>query len=204
MYNKKLIISGLSLLVIILFSQEAVATPSFQSGDIIFQTSNSLQSKMLERATRSKITHVGIIFTRKNKHYVAEASSRVRIISLSKWIKRGKKKKYAVMRLNEGIKKENFVLLEAYIKKQLGKRYDSRFQWGDNKIYCSELVWKAYSAFGIKLTKPKTFKDFSLGSKIVKSAIRKRYKTKINLEEPVVAPIDIFKSKKLQTVFSNY
>tara|TARA_R110002020_G_scaffold98105_2_gene233769 strand:- start:72 stop:686 length:615 start_codon:yes stop_codon:yes gene_type:complete len=204
MYNKKLIISGLSLLAIILFSQEAAATPSFQSGDIIFQTSNSLQSKMLERATRSKITHVGIIFTRKNKHYVAEASSRVRIISLSKWIKRGKKKKYAVMRLNEGIKKENFVLLEAYIKKQLGKRYDSRFQWGDNKIYCSELVWKAYSAFGIKLTKPKTFNDFSLGSKIVKSAIRKRYKTKINLEEPVVAPIDIFKSKKLQTVFSNY
>ena len=37
-------------------------------------------------------------------------------------------------------------------RKYLGRDYDLRFEWSDDKIYCSELVWKIYKeAFNIAL-----------------------------------------------------
>ncbi len=38
-----------------------------------------------------------------------------------------------------------------------GKSYDLYFEWTDETIYCSELVWKIYKeALGIEIGKPET------------------------------------------------
>jgi hypothetical protein len=68
-------------------------------GDIIFQTSLSSQSKAIQLATKSKYSHVGIIFKEKGKFYVFEAAKTVKMTPLDEWIKRGKDEKYVIKRL---------------------------------------------------------------------------------------------------------
>ena len=45
-------------------------SPTFQNGDIIFQTSNSSQSKAIQLATHSPYSHVGIIYEQKGSFWV--------------------------------------------------------------------------------------------------------------------------------------
>lgn len=170
---------------------------TFNDCDLIFQTSKSNQSSMLQICTNSKFTHVGIIKIINKKVYVVEAVQPVKITPINEWIKRGEGEKYWIKKpittLTEIQKKQIF----DYLDLQIGKNYDKKFQWSDNKIYCSELVWKAYNQAGIKLCEPKKFKDFSLESKVVKKEIVKRYGNTINLNEKVVAPSDLYDSKLL-------
>ena len=47
---------------IFIFGYSDINKLLIQDGDIIFQNSNSSQSKAIELATKSKYTHMGIIF----------------------------------------------------------------------------------------------------------------------------------------------
>jgi hypothetical protein len=71
-------------------------------------------------------------------------------------------------------------------------------------MYCSELVWKIYNASGYTIADPKRFVDYSLEKPIVQNEIKKRYGKTINLNETVVAPIDIYNSPIASEVYSNY
>ena len=89
-------------------------------------------------------------------------------------------------------------------EKYLGKNYDSYFEWSDERIYCSELVWKIYNkAFGIELGTPEKLGDFNLDNEIVADKLRERYGDNIPKEEIVISPAEIFNSKLLQTVYQN-
>jgi len=61
-----------------------------KDGDIIFQTSRSSQSIAIQRATDSRYSHMGIIFTRGGSPMVYEAVQTVRYTPLAKWIDRGR------------------------------------------------------------------------------------------------------------------
>jgi len=194
---KKLIIGILlSLFFINCSSQE------FKDGDIIFHASKSSQSKMLQIATNSNITHVGVIFFKSGKLYVFEAVNPVKITPLQEFINRGVGSKYSVKRTKTPISNSELKIMMEYGKRQIGKPYDLKFEWNDDKIYCSELVWKIYHYAGIRLCDIKSFSDFNLNRPIVKQAINSRYKGKFNINESVVAPIDLYNSDKLKTVYS--
>ena len=60
-----------SWLIESLSAQDAPIT-DVREGDIIFQTSQSKQSPLIQIGTRSKITHCGIIVMRKGESYVLE------------------------------------------------------------------------------------------------------------------------------------
>lgn len=179
---------------------------SFKDGDIIFHTSTSSQSKMLKVATGSNLTHVGVIFYKKGVPYVIEAVQPVKVSSLKSFISRGENHKYKVMRYEEKLTEENKKNMISWGEKQLGKSYDIKFQWGDNKMYCSELVWKMYKNAGIELCETKKFSSFNLTNDKVKKAIKDRFTNKkdFNLNEIVVSPVDIYKSNKLDLVYSNF
>ena len=82
-----------------------------------------------------------------------------------------------------------------------GKRYDTYFEWSDDKIYCSELVWKIYKrALNLELGEPGRFQDFDLSHPFVKKIIKERYGNNPPLQELVISPDQIFKSKKLKTI----
>jgi hypothetical protein len=69
-----------------------------KSGDLIFQTSLSGQSKAIQLATKSKYSHCGLIFKDGNDFYVFEALQPVKRTPLDKWIARGQDGKYTIVR----------------------------------------------------------------------------------------------------------
>jgi uncharacterized protein YycO len=82
-----------------------------------------------------------------------------------------------------------------------GKPYDLTFEWSDDRIYCSELVWKIYDrGIGIQVGKIKKLRDFDLSNDVVKNKMKERYGDQIPLDETVISPGDMFSSKLLKTV----
>ena len=201
---------SLTLISLFLISLGCVKTQNIdfnnlKDGDIIFHTSKSSQSSMLKKVTNSNLTHVGMIFSNKGELFVYEAIQPVKITSLKSFIKRGQDSKYKVMRPKFELSNEDKKKMFSYAKKQLGKNYDSKFQWSDNKMYCSELVWKIYKEIGVELCETKKFSDYNLSNSLASTAINKRYKnTKFNLSEKVVAPSDLFESSKLKVIIDTY
>ena len=192
------------LIALLAFGLGSCNTPNFKDGDIIFQTSKSSQSPVISKITESELTHCGIIFHKNDKPYVFEAVNPVRVIPLSDWIKNGVDGKYKVVRLNYELRENHKKTMYNYAKVQMGKRYDYTFGWSDSKMYCSELVWKIYNSTGYTLCDTKKFKDYNLSSEEAKREIIHRYGSSINMDEPAVAPIDIFNSDLVGLVYSNY
>lgn len=190
--------------------QKKENSPNFDDihdGDIIFQDSQSSQCVAIQQATKSRYSHCGIIFREKGSYYVFEAIQPVTATPLDKWIQRGKNKHYVIKRLNEAEK----VLTPAVMKemrtigeKFYGKNYDLTFGWSDDRIYCSELVWKIYKrAAGIEIGELQRLKDFDLTGDIVKKKLKERYGDNIPLDEIVISPVSIYNSALLKTVKSN-
>ena len=183
-------------------SYTAIADYLPQDGDIIFQSSQSNQSKAVEQATKSPYSHMGIIFTKNGKPYVFEAASKVVYTPLDKWINRGKNKKYVIKRLKDRtLSAKEITNLKQVAHTFENKPYDIWFGWDDNYIYCSELVWKIYNkALNLKIGKLQTIKDFNLTSPAVKQKLKQRYGDKIPYQETVISPVAIFNSPLLITV----
>ena len=124
------------------------------------------------------------------------------------WISHGKDSKYVVQRLKNADKiltKEAIDKMKTYGKTFNNKDYDVYFEWSDEKIYCSELVWKIYkNGANIELCNTKKLKDFNLDSPIVKSIMKERYGNKIPYNEAVVAPSQLYESEMVETIFNNF
>jgi hypothetical protein len=186
---------------------ELVDKEEIQNGDLIFQTSLSRQSKAIQLATKSKYSHCGLIYKDGKDYFVFEAVQPVKLTLLDKWIAKGQDGKYVIKRLKTGDK----VLTPSTIEKMKqigdqfkGKNYDLTFDWSDDKIYCSELIWKIYQrATGLEIGKLQKLKDFDLSDKAVQMKMKERYGDKIPMDETVISPVAIFDSELLMTVKSN-
>jgi len=66
----------------VMFSNQTIE--DLKSGDIIFQTSKSSQSIAIQRATKSKYSHMGIIYKEGKNTYVYEAVQPVKLTPLKK------------------------------------------------------------------------------------------------------------------------
>lgn len=177
-----------------------------KNGDLIFQSSLSSQSRAVKLATKSAYSHCGIIFKEGNKFYVFEAVQPVKRTPLNKWIARGQGGKYVVKRL----KNADEVLTPAVLQqmKQVGdqfkgKNYDLTFEWSDDRIYCSELIWKMYQrTTGIEIGKLGKLSNLDLSDKAVKKKLKERYGDDVPMNETVISPGAIFDSELLVTVKS--
>jgi uncharacterized protein YycO len=163
-----------------------------KNGDIIFQTSKSSQSKAIQLATNSKYSHMGIIYENDEKYYVYEAVQPVKLTPLQEWINRGENGHYVIKR----IKNSEIILTNG--EKFKGKSYDLYFEWSDDKIYCSELVWKIYKEVAnIEIGKLELLSDFDLSNEIVRNKMKERYGENIPMNEKVISPAEMFDSDKL-------
>lgn len=188
---------------------ESSVTGKIQDGDIIFQTSESSQCEAVRIATKSKFSHCGIIFfTDDGKQLVLEAVQPVKVTPLEDWIKHGRDNKYVVKRLKNAatiLNAETLKKMKAYGNQFIGKEYDAYFEWTDNRIYCSELIWKIYkSGAGIELCDLQELKDFNLEDERVQKILKERYGSDIPLDEKVVSPSNLADSKLVITVIDTY
>lgn len=166
-----------------------------REGDVIFQTSQSQQSPLIQIATRSNISHCGIIVMKNGKPYVLETLKTLTLTPLDKFIARGKGGKYWLKRS----KKEN---IKIKYGSYLGKPYDLAFKFDNGKFYCSELIYDIYkNQLGIELCEPKKVEEYLiLGTDKLPEIKKAMEKRGITQKQYAVAPVDIFESDYLEDV----
>lgn len=202
--KKTFMMLGIILLLIALpFSSIVTETLTSQTepikdireGDVIFQTSQSQQSPLIQIATQSTISHCGIIIIKDGKPYVLETLKTLVLTPLGKFIARGKDGKYWLKRSN----KENIkIKYDSY----LGKPYDLAFKFDNDKFYCSELIYDIYkNQLGIELCEPKKVSDYLiLGTGKIPQIEKAMKKRGIAKDQYAVAPVDVFESVYLKDV----
>ena len=202
--KKALIISGIILLLLALpfssmvtetFTAQTGAVKNVKEGDVIFQTSQSEQSPLIQIGTRSMITHCGIVVMKGSKPYVLETQRTIVLTPFDKFIARGKDGRYWLKRS----KKDN---IKIKYNSYLGKPYDLAFKFDNGKFYCSELIYDIYiKQLGIELCKPKKVGDYLiLGTDELPKIEKAMKKRGITKEQYAVAPVDIFNSEHLNGV----
>jgi hypothetical protein len=147
---------------------------------------------------------MGLIFVRDGKPYVFEAVATVRFTPLDQWIARGAGHHFVVKRLRNAdtvLNTTGIKQLRTAALRFAGRPYDLTFDWSDDRIYCSELVWKAYDrGLGIDIGVLQSIRDFDLTDPVVRAKLRERYGDNVPLSEPVISPVSMFQSSLLVTV----
>jgi len=173
-----------------------------KEGDIIFQSLPIGElTKVIEGATHSPYSHVGMLIQKEGKWYVREAIVTVHDTGLYSWILRGRQGNFSVYRLKEKYQK----YLKAMVKSSeqfLDRPYDINYDMDDEKIYCSELVYKSYklvsgekmgNLVALKELDWKPYKDFILS-----------IEDTIPLDRVMITPEDLAEAEQLEQVFSTY
>jgi uncharacterized protein YycO len=185
-------------------SKSVITDINLKEGDIIFHSSQSKQCSAIQLATKSIYSHCGILFNYSGKLQVLEAVQPVKITPIEEFIKRGKDEHFVVKRLIDSPKKitdQNIIAMKKIGDSYKGKNYDIYFNWNDDELYCSELVWKIYEqGAGIKIGELKPLSSFDLSHPEVKSIMKERYGAKIPLSEMMISPVSIFESPLIYTV----
>ncbi|MBB1517953.1 YiiX family permuted papain-like enzyme [Aquipseudomonas guryensis] len=177
-----------------------------REGDIIFHPSRSTQSLAIQQATHSRYSHMGLVLYRDGQPQVYEASAWVKYTPLAEWIARGEGGHYVLKRLREAdrlLDESALRRLRAEAAPFAGRRYDLTFEWSDQRLYCSELVWKIYQrALGLEIGGLQQIRDFDLNSAAVRSKMRERYGDQVPLDEQVISPAAMFDSPLLVQVYA--
>ncbi len=179
------------------------STAILRDGDIVFHRSLSNLSTAISLVTGSEITHMGILFLRDGQPWVIEAGGTVRYSTFEEFTARGAEQKYWVKRISGAdtiLTDARVDSMRAVAERFLGRSYDGQFNWSDDQLYCSELVWKAYHAIGVDLGELRKLKEYNFDHPIVKEQLNRRYGDNVPLEEPVIAPSDIFALPNLTTI----
>ena len=205
-----ILIIGASAFYVIEYSKNRKAKSEnlkkeLREGDIIFQSTNSRQCAAVKLVTQSDWSHCGLIFNRykkKDDWWVLEAVQPVRWTKLKNFIARGTGGHYEIKRLANSVITDSVGdVLQGEAEKQLGKNYDALFAWGNESIYCSELVWKTYhNILGLEIGKTQTLKDFDLSHPSVNVIAVERYGDNFPWEEKVISPQAIYENKNLSLV----
>jgi len=182
------------------------AAPAYvpKDGDIVFHSSRSSQSVAVQHATHSKYSHMGIVFIEDGNAVVLEAVQPVKRTPLAEWIARGEGGHFVAKRLRDAdslLSPEKLKRLRSEGSRYRGKAYDLYFEWSDDRIYCSELVWKMYKrALGIEIGRTQRLAELDLSDPAVQAKIRERWKGSPPQDEIVISPAAMFASERLVTV----
>ena len=113
-------------------------------GDIVFQSLHKNPLVIaIEGITRSKYSHCGIIIKKNSKWMVLEAVGPVKETPLLSWILQSRDFKIDAYRLKPKFQK-NIPNMIKEANKFKGLPYDIHYKMDNEKIYCSELIYKAY------------------------------------------------------------
>jgi hypothetical protein len=181
-------------------SAEPLAVPTLRQGDIVFTGSEHGQGGAIMAATNSVFTHCGVVFEQDGKLMVIEAVQPVKVTGIMDFIGRAKPPALAFKRLTKPLDPDKAAKAIEWAAAQIGRPYDHLFQWGDDRLYCSELVWKIFGKAGVELCKPKAVREYRLEHPKVRALIIERFgkPENLRLDEMVVAPSDLAGSPLLE------
>ena len=184
----------------------AQITSQLRDGDLIFHTSLSAQSQAIQLATHSPYSHCGILYQQNGQWQVFEAVQPVKLTPLASWIARGQGGHFVTKRLRDAatvLTPAALMRLKAAGKPMLGRSYDLYFGWADDRIYCSELIWKVYErGLHRRIGQLQQLWDFDLSHPAVQAKLHERYGRRLPLAETVISPVSLFNSPELVTVLN--
>ncbi len=92
--------------------------------------------------------------------------------------------------------------MQAMGESWLNRHYDLQFRWDDERLYCSELVYKLYErGAGTRIGKVQRAGEMALGSPEVQRKLRERFgESAFSPDEPVVTPQAMYDDPRLVTV----
>ena len=171
-----------------------------KEADIVFQSLSRSSDlvRAIEGVTQSEYSHCGVVLLENDKWVVIEALGTVIKTPLFKWLARGRGHRMDVFRLKSEYH-ENISNFKASLNQYLGRPYDFRYRLDDEKIYCSELPYKAYlSCTGVELAKLEELN--TLNWKPYVKTIEKYEHGKIPLNRKMITPINLSQSDYLEPV----
>lgn len=192
--------------VLALLATTALAEREFggyepKAGDVVFQSlGSSPLIDMIEGSTKSGYSHCGLVAQKDGKWVVIEAIGPVREIPLGDWIRQGHKDGFAAYRLKAPFasKADTFVKA-AYTF--LGRPYDIRYRLDDEKIYCSELVWKSFrKATGEDLGRLMKLKELDWKPHV--ALIKQLENGDVPLEREIITPVAVARAPQLERVYT--
>lgn len=190
-------IISIFLSALFLFGCNAQNTSEVKDGDIIFIQNPSGQGKAIQLATKSKYTHVGVIFFENGKPMVYHAVQPVSVNSLEEFKDMSSDGKFEIKRLKDQtvLSKDAVAGMLKEAKSLIGINYDIYFAWDDKELYCSEFVWKIFKKFTkLEIGALRPLKDFNLEAPQVKEIMKRRYGNKIPYDEKMISPGDMYES----------
>lgn len=176
------------------------AEPALRAGDLVFETSTSSQSWAIQWATRSPWSHVGIVDVAEDGAFVIEALGKVSRTPWKAWRRRAGRGGELLVLRPRAVPEAGRAAAVARAKAFLGRRYNPRFGWGDDRIYCSELVVKAYErAAGISLGRRERLRDLRLFG--IRGAAERRWGGPIPQDLELATPASIAGDARLARVY---
>lgn len=170
-----------------------------QDGDVVFQSlPRSPLTNMIEGATGSPYSHCGLVVQEDGRWYVYEAIGDVHRTPLAAWFWRSRGYCFAAFRLNDEQRQHVPKMIE-YCHACVGLPYDLRYDLDDERIYCSELVSKAYRhSTGEMLGKLVKVRD--LDWEPYRAQIEQLNGAPVPLDRELITPRDLAKAEQLQLV----
>lgn len=174
----------------------------FRDGDVLMQHIPSYLCSVIADVTDSQYSHCGIVVYRNGQVYVLEAVGPVCYTPIRKWLNRGALARFAQFR-PRNLDRAMIRNAIAEARKMLGKPYDIQYELDEKKIYCSELVYKAF----LRGCRKEIGKKESLGSlnwKPHEKFIRHITGGSLPLKRMMVTPESVAQSQELSLVYSTF
>ncbi|MBI3866349.1 MAG: hypothetical protein HY290_31090 [Planctomycetia bacterium] len=207
---KRILRAPLMLLVLIcLLGGKKVGETQFdpalldvKDGDVVFQHLPGKLGAVISDVTDSPLTHCGMIVHHNGEPHVIEAIGPVRYISLKKWLKQGDKGHFSQLRL-KSVTDEQIAAAVKEAESLLGMPYDFQYELDDKKIYCSELVYKAYlRGAEIEVGEKEALGDLNWRNH--ETFIRFLAGGELPLERQMVTPVAIARNPRFKLMYSTF
>jgi hypothetical protein len=177
-----------------------------QPGDVVFQSLPGDYDlvKAIEGITGSPFSHCGAVQKIDGQWMVIEAIGEVRRTPLLLWIARGRGSRITVYRLKEPYRRYIPAMNDA-MDHLMGRPYDFRYRFGDDEIYCSELVYRGYetATHGDALGVVRKLGDMNWQP--YTQTIQKYEQCgpdNLPLDRPMITPRDLAEAAQFEQVFS--
>jgi len=181
----------------------AMAQYEPQEGDVIFQSlPHGPVVWAIEGVTKSPYSHCGIVAKKNGQWIVYEAYDGVAATPLKTFLFRGRGGGFVVYRLRDEYREHIPQTLKC-CEDYLGRPYDIRYRLDDEKIYCSELIYKAYrdATSGQQLGELMKFGDMNWQP--YEALIKKIEGGEVPVDREMITPVDLAKAPQLEPAFSH-
>jgi hypothetical protein len=197
------------LVLVCLLGGKKISEPGFdpavldvRDGDVFFQHLPGKLGSVIADVTDSSLTHCGMAVHVGGEAHIIEAIGPVRCIPLAKWLKQGDRGHFLQMRL-KSLTDDQIAKTVKAAESLLGLPYDLQYELDDQKIYCSELVYKAYvRGAGIEVGKKETLGD--LNWRRHEKFIRVLAGGELPLDRQMVTPQSIAGDPQFKLMYSTF